>query len=424
MNKIIFHIDINSAFLSWEATYRLKILGEKIDYREVPSIVGGSEKTRHGIVLAKSIPAKKYGIQTGEPVRDAINKCPGLYVLPPRYDLYEQSSRAFMQILREYAPNIEQYSIDEAYCDMTGTQYLYGSPVTAAHLIKDHIYRELGFSANVGVSSNKLLAKMASDFKKPNMVHTLFPEEIESKLWGLPVSDLFYVGKATTRKLAKLGIYTIGELANTDVRILRNHLHKHGEMIHNFANGRDVSIVDTELHINKGYGNSTTIPYDVNNARTAKLVLLSLCETVCARLRADEMKASVVAVTICDYEFNYLSHQSNLFTATNITNEIYKACCRLFDEVWDGTPIRKLGVLTSKVKKDDDTHQLDLFTMNDYERYSKLDKAVDAIRNRYGDTAIMRASYVGGGVKHGQIEHMSGGISKSKKNPVGGRILL
>jgi DNA polymerase-4 len=410
MNKVVFHIDVNSAFLSWEANYRIRILGDTVDLREIPSAVGGDESKRHGIILAKSTIAKKFNIQTGESVREALAKCPELVLVQPNYDLYEVSSKAFINILKEYSPCVEQYSIDEAYCDMTGTEGLFGSPIVAANLIKDRIYRELGFSVNVGVSTNKLLAKMASDFKKPNLVHTLFPNEIEKKMWKLPVSDLFYCGRATTKTLYKLGITTIGELAKTDVDILKKHLHKHGELIWNFANGFDISIIDETVPVNKGYGNSTTIPFDVDDASIAKLVLLSLCETVCTRLRRDSMKALVVAVSICDFDFHFMSHQLTLFTATNVTNEIHKACCRLFDEAWDGTPIRKLGVHTSRVTVNDHNRQLDLFTMNNYERYEKMDNAIDSIRAKYGQNSIMRASYLSGG-----ISHMSGGIKKEEQ---------
>lgn len=412
MDKIVYHIDVNSAFLSWEAVYKIKLLGETVDLREIPSAIGGDESKRHGIILAKSIPAKKYGIQTGDSVRDALNKCPNLVLARPHYDLYEQSSKAFIEILNEYSPCVEQYSIDEAYCEMTGTAGLFGSPVIVANSIKDRIHRELGFTVNVGISNNKLLAKMASELKKPNLVHTLFPYEIEKKMWKLPVSELFYVGRATTNKLNKLGIKTIGELAQTDVTILRKHMHKHGELIWNFANGRDVSIVDDTVPVNKGYGNSTTIPFDVDNTSTAKLVLLSLCETVCTRLRADNMKAGVVAVSFCDFEFHYFSHQLTLFTPTNITNEIHRSCCRLFDEAWDGMPIRKLGVHTSRVKLNDNIRQLDLFTMDSYEKYEKLDNAIDQIRAKFGSESIVRASYINGG-----IHHMSGGIKKENKKP-------
>ncbi len=425
MDKLIFHIDVNSAFLSFEAAHRVKE-GDKLDLRDIPSAVGGDESKRHGIILAKSIPAKKFNIQTGESVREALEKCPDLVLAEPNYPLYSQCSKAFIEILKEYAPVVEQYSIDEAYCDMTGTSSLWGSPVIVANLMKDHIYRDLGFTVNVGISNNKLLAKMAGDFKKPNLVHTLFPNEIERKMWPLPVSDLFYVGRATTKTLFKLGIRTIGELAKADPRILKLHMHKHGELIWNYANGRDVAIVDSEVPANKGYGNSTTISFDVEDASIAKLVLLSLSETVCTRLRADNVKCGVIAVSFCDREFHYFSHQMTLFTATNITNEIHQAACHLFDEGWDGMPIRKLGIHTSRIIQDDNIRQLDIFTMCDYEKYEKIDKAVDAIRNRFGEEKIMRASYLVKANQEKHITHMAGGVKNAremvKSDGVGGRV--
>lgn len=413
MEKLIFHIDVNSAFLSWEAVYRLHILGETTDLREIPSAVGGDIKKRHGIILAKSGPAKKYGVRTGDSISDALKLCPNLTLVPPHYDLYETSSKAFMEILKEFSPCVEQYSVDEAYCDMTGTIGLYGSAVVAANLIKDRVYSELGFTVNVGISSNKILAKMASDFKKPNLVHTLFPNEIEKKLWKLPVEDLFYVGSATKRKLHALGIHTIGELAKTDLNILRAHLKSHGEVIYAFANGIDISVVSSEVPANKGYGNSTTIAFDVESAGVAKLVLLSLAETVCTRLRADSAMATVVAVSIVDFEFHHASHQMTLLTATNTTNEIHRAACRLFDELWDGTPIRKLGVHTSKVVSSNSSlRQMNLFDMNRYERLSKLDEAIDTVRERYGHDSVMRAIFL-----NNRVYHMSGGIPPEKRKP-------
>lgn len=412
MGKVIFHIDVNSAFLSWEAVYRLYILGEKIDLREIPSAVGGDVKKRHGIILARSIPAKKYGVRTGDTVGDALKLCPELVMVAPHYDLYENNSQAFMEILKEYSPCIEQYSVDEAFCDMTGTSSIYGSPVVAANLIKDRIHRELGFTVNIGISSNKVLAKMASDFKKPNRVHTLFPDEIEKKMWCLPVGELFYVGHATKRKLNNLGIHTIGELANTDLNILKVHLKKHGELIYAFANGIDVSIVSNDDGPNKGYGNSTTITFDVEDPGIAKMILLSLAEKVCSRLRADNVMAGVVAVSIVDFKFNHISHQRTLLTSTNITNEIHYIACQLFDEQWDGAPIRNLGIHTSRIVSQASSRQLNLFDMTRYNQYAKLDKAVDIVRERYGDDYIKRAVFV-----NNPIYHMAGGISPDKRKP-------
>lgn len=412
MGKVVFHVDVNSAFLSWEAVYRVKVRGEKVDLRDIPSAVGGDVKKRHGIILARSTGAKKYGVRTGDSISDAMRLCPNLTVVAPHYELYEASSRAFIRILKEFAPCVEQYSIDEAFCDMSDTEVLYGEPVEAANRIRERIKEELGFTVNIGISSNKLLAKMASDFQKPDRVHTLFPEQIERKMWPLPVGDLFFVGRATEKKLKALGITSIGELARTDVSILKAHLKKHGEVIHEFANGRDVSIVSHEAVQNKGYGNSTTIAFDVEDETTAKLFLLSLAEKVATRLREDHMIATVVSVSIVDSEFHHASHQKTLYSATNVTSELHEVACALFDELWDGHPIRQLGVHTSRVIEDQGMRQMDLFSMGKYEKLNKLDQAIDSIRERFGDDSIKRASFV-----NSNVYHMTGGISPEKKKP-------
>lgn len=410
MGRIIFHIDVNSAFLSWEAVYRLYHLGARTDLRQVVSAVGGDMAMRHGIILAKSIPAKKYNIQTGESIVEARQKCPGLLLVPPNYTLYEKCSAAFMEILRSYSPDVEQYSIDEAFVDMTGTKGLWGDPETAANRIRNQIHDELGFTVNVGVSENKLLAKMASDFRKPDMVHTLWRHEIESKMWPLPVSDLFFVGRATTKKLLEIGVHTIGELAKTDPRILRSRLKKHGEIIWGFANGIDVSVVQSKPLDNKGYGNSTTIAFDVCDASTAKLVLLALAETVGTRLRAAGVRAEVIAVGIKSHDLQYASHQMTLQNATNITIEIHRYACQLFDALWDGAPIRHLGIHTSRIRDGMNMRQIDMFDTMDYEKLEKLDNTVDTIRHRYGNDSIKRAVFIGS-----RIDHMSGGISREKR---------
>lgn len=410
MEKVIFHVDVNSAFLSWEAVYRIKCLGETEDLREIPSAVCGDIKMRHGIILAKSIPAGKAGVKTAETISEAMKKCPNLKLVQPQYSLYETSSKALLEILREYAPVVEQYSIDEAYCDMTGTSALWGSPVVAANLIKDKIHKELGFTVNIGVSNNKLLAKMASDFRKPNLVHTLFPNEIKRKMWPLPVGELFFCGRATEKKLRSFGITTIGDLARTDVHLLKSILKKHGEVLWAFANGIDLSLVQGDAPDNKGYGNSMTVPFDVCDSSTAHMVLLSLCETVGMRLRKDDVKVSVIAVSIKNFALQTTRHQKTVTVATNQTNELFQCASRAFDELWDGyTPIRQLGVHTGRVVSADSERQLDLFTMDTYEKYEKLDNAIDQIREKYGEEAIFRATYI-----NGPIRPLNGGISKEK----------
>ena len=409
--NVIFHVDVNSAFLSWEAVYRLHHLGGKEDLREKVSAVGGDMAMRHGIILAKSIPAKKYHIKTGETIIEARQKCPGLILVPPNYNLYEKCSKAFMDTLRQYSPTVEQYSVDEAFVDMTGTEGLWGDPVTAAYRIKDQIHDILGFTVNIGISENKLLAKMASDFQKPDRVHTLWHNEIEDKMWPLPVSDLVFVGRATAKKLFNLGIHTIGELAHADPDLLKAHLKKHGEVIWAFSRGMDVSVVQSEAPANKGYGNSTTIAFDVTDASTAKLVLLALAETVGTRLRAAKVRAEVIAVGIKSHDLRYASHQMTLRNTTNITIEIHRCACQLFDQLWDGTAIRHLGIHTSRVKDGFNMRQLDMFDTTDYEKLEKMDAAVDRIRGRYGIDSVKRAAFVGS-----PIDHMSGGISREKRS--------
>lgn len=396
MRKIIFHIDVNSAFLSWEASDRKRRGLDEPDLRDIPSAIGGDKSKRHGIILAKSTLAKKYGVKTGESIVEALKKCPELVIVPPNHELYSECSRAFMDILRDYTPDIEQYSIDEAFMDMTGTERLFGEPVKAAQNIKNRIRDELGFTVNVGISDNKLLAKMASDFEKPDKVHTLYVDEIKEKLWPLPVGDLLYVGKSTVNSLAKLGIHTVGELATTDVKILVSNLKKQGEAIWRFANGLDMSMVETEPEANKGYGNSTTIPFDVSDEGTAKMVLLSLSEKVAARIREDGVVAESVSVTIKDFMLQKCSHQMILENKTNITSEIHEAACKLFDELWDGTPIRLLGVQVGKVSNDTVSRQISLFDDTDYEKLEAVDKAIDKIRSKYGNGAIKRAVFMKG----------------------------
>ncbi len=393
-DRVIFHIDVNSAFLSWEAVYRLRCLGDSLDLREIPSAVGGERAKRHGVILAKSIPAKKYNVRTGEPIVDALRKCPNLMIVEPNRELYSRNSKALMEILRKYSDTVEQFSIDEAFVDMTGTELLFGKPLEAAYTLRDEIYETLGFTVNVGISSNKLLAKMAGEFEKPNKVHTLFPEEIREKMWPLPVGELFLVGGASEKRLKQMGINTIGELAQADPGMLRATLKKHGEAIWNFANGRDVALVEAEPPDNKGYGNSVTIAFDVKDADTAKNILLSLSETVGRRLRRDGVWIETVSVTIRYFDLNRTSHQCVLEHATNITDEIYRAACRLFDELWDGAPIRLLGVQTGKVTKEGENRQLSLFDDTDYEKLERLDRAMDSIRERFGADAVQRASFM------------------------------
>lgn len=393
-DRVIFHIDVNSAYLSWEAVSRLNQNPEAVDIRTIPCAVGGDREKRRGVILAKSMSAKKYGVRTGESIMEALKKCPELELVKANHKLYSEYSKKFVGMLREYTPDVEQFSIDEMFMDMTGTRMLWGEPLMAAHLIKDRIRDELGFTVNVGISSNKILAKMASDFEKPDKVHTLFLDEIGDKMWPLPIRELFSVGRSTADKLQKMGICTIGDLAKMNPSVLEKHLKKHGRTIWEYANGMDVSIVASEPSGNKGYGNSTTLPEDVTEAAEAKKILLLLAESVSKRLRKDFKKAEVISVGIKDCYFHYASHQTVLSNATDITVEIHRAACQLFDELWDGTPIRLLSVQTSRLTEGESMRQLSLFDDGSYEKNERLDAAVDAIREKFGDTAIKRAVFM------------------------------
>ena len=409
-NRVIFHVDVNAAYLSWEAVYRLRHLGAKEDLRKQAAGVGGDTALRHGIILAKSVPAKRYGIRTGESILEAKRKCPSLILVPPHYQLYEKASKAFIEILKEFSPAVEQYSIDEAFMDMTGTRALWYSPEAAAEAIRKRVRDELGFTVNIGISSNKVLAKMASDFEKPDKIHTLFLEEIETKLWPLSVSELFFVGSRTKRKLDSLGIYTIGELARTDPEILKSHLKKQGEILWAFANGIDTSPVEPEPAVNKGYGNSLTLPFDVTDILHARLALLGLSETLGARMRKDQVRAQVFTLSVKTWDFRCYSHQKKFSDPTDLTEEIYKRAVLLLGQVWKGEPIRHLGIQGSGLAGKDMPVQGSLFQGEAYEKRRRAEMTVDRIRQRYGADAVKRAAFL-----DTPIDHMSGGISREKR---------
>ena len=401
MKQIIFHIDVNSAFLSWTAVEQLKN-GADFDIREIPAIIGGDQQSRHGIVLAKSVSAKKFGIVTGEPVAHALQKCPSIQMFPPNHKMYHEYSEKLMEFLRSYTPDIEQVSVDECYMDFTGISYKYHSPVEAAFEIKDAIYEKFGFTVNIGISVNRLLAKMASDFEKPNKVHTLFPEEIPVKMWPLPVSELYMAGRSSVEVLHKLEIRTIGELAKTDPKLLELHLKSHGRTLWEFANGMGSSKVIREHVENKGIGNSTTLSKDATAEDEAKEVLLKLAETVGGRLRKEQQKANMISVEIKYNTFQSVSHQKQIGRATNADQMIYQTACELFHELWNGQPIRLLGIRTSKLVSDDAPEQMSIFDFSyeesggkvKDEKHQKLDKALDEIRKKFGDEAIKRGIFL------------------------------
>lgn len=413
--NLIFHIDVNSAYLSWSAIERLK-RDPSLDIRTIPSIIGGDEKSRHGIVLAKSIPAKKYGVRTGEPVAAALRKCPFLHMEPPSHKLYSKRSQELMELLHSYTSDIEQVSIDECYMSYTPISHRFPSPEYAARSIADRVRAELGFTVNIGIAPNKLLAKMASDFEKPDKVHTLFPEEIPAKMWPLPVGELFMVGHSSAERLEQLGIRTIGELAKSDPAFLQLHFKSHGKTMWEYANGIDDSPLNPDNHEAKGIGNSTTLSADVKTAEAAKRILLALSEQVASRLRQAHQLAGTVTVEIKYSDFHACSRQTQLTTPTATSSALYVCSCQLFDELWNGNPIRLLGVRTSKLLPENTPIQLSLFDhgfltenepeekniskncsisrkpASDPEKQKRLEAAMDQIRQKFGKDAVVRGS--------------------------------
>lgn len=404
MNPIIFHIDVNSAYLSWTALQRLQE-GESTDLRLIPSIIGGDMEKRHGVVLAKSIPAKKYGIQTGEPVVNAFRKCPSLVMAPPNHALYRERSLALMEYLSGICPDIEQVSVDECYMNFSPVASRYPSAVACADTIRREVFEKFGFTVNVGISDRKVLAKMASDFKKPDFTHTLFSYEISQKMWHLPISSLFMCGKSSVETLRKLEILTIGELAKANPKILEAHMKSHGRLLWEYANGMDASVVLSEPAKAKGIGNSITLPQDAVRPEEAKAALLSLSESVASRLRKDGQRALMESIEIKYADFQSISHQTTLQTPTDSDRIIYETACRLFEETWNHAPIRLLGVRTAKLVPISEPIQLSLFDLEmpltssaphvNVEKQQRLDSAIDSIRKKFGEDSIVRGSLLG-----------------------------
>ena len=412
--RLIFHIDVNSAYLSWTAVRMLQLGETKEDIRENPSIIGGNSDERHGIVLARSIPAKRYNIQTGESIVDALKKCPKVKMFRPNYRLYMDSSNAMFNLLSEYSPKIQRYSVDEVFMDVSHYKDNY---LEMAKKIQDRLREDLGFNVNIGISTNKLLAKMASDFNPKNSIHTLFQDEVKQKMWPLPVENLFMVGRATKRKLEKLNIKTIGELAVFNLDILESLFKTHGKVIKNYANGIENSEVRRYNYIEvKGIGNSTTISWDVSSKEEALKIILSLTESVCSRLRSTNSLCKVVSISLKDYRFNIYIHQRTLQNYTDSTEEIYKELIKAFIEIWKGEAIRQIGVKVTKLCSNE-FFQNSLFDSKTLDKQKTLDKTIDNIRKRYGNNSIIRSTFLNSGIKP-----INGGVGE-EDYPMMGSIL-
>lgn len=388
--RLIFHIDVNNAFLSWTAADLLR-KGYPIDIRTIPSVIGGDEEARRGIVTAKSPVAKKMGVVTAEPLYMARRKCPNLKIFAGDYELYHRESDKLYQYFCLFTDKIERYSIDECFLDMTGTELLYPDPIKLAHKMKDEIYIKFGYTVNIGIANNKLCAKMASDFEKPNKVHTLFQYEIENKMWPLPVSDLFMVGKSSSKILMELGIKTIGDLAKVDINFLKKRFKSQGEMMHEYANGIDFSKVEARTCKNKSISVTETFPKDIDSIAKLKKILLPQAERVGRQARRAKLYAKTIAVIFKTNDFVSYSHQIKLVNPTNVTSEIYKYSLEILDKGWRRESLRLIGIRLSDFTNDN-LKQVSLFDTAKDIHNDKIQEVIDDISEKYGDGVIIPAS--------------------------------
>ena len=391
--RTIFHIDVNNAFLSWTAVYLLKT-GYKIDIRNIASIIGGDEKTRRGIVLAKSPVAKKYGIVTAETIYQAKRKCPSLKMYPPNYEWYAKKSKELFDYLSQYSPLIEKFSIDECFIDMTGTNYLYNDIEELAYKIKDEIKKKFGYTVNIGIANNKLCAKMASDFEKPDKVHTLYKSEIEKKMWPLNVGDLFMCGKATTKILNEMKIFTIKDLAYSNQKLLEKKFKSQAKYLKESAWGIDTSKVEPRKEKNTSISTTHTLEYDCSDEIKLKNILLRQTEQVTRQLRQKKQYAKTVAVIYKNKDFKSYSAQAKLPKASNNTKDIYRLVVEIFEKSYLKEAIRLIGVRLADLC-DNELEQISLFD-NDNKNTVKEDKiqsTIDTLNQKFGYGLIMPASF-------------------------------
>ena len=391
MEKIIFHIDVNNAFLSWTAIDLLRN-GSKEDIRNTYSVIGGDEKTRNGIVLAKSPMAKKIGIVTAETLYSARKKCKFLHVYPPNFIVYQEMSNKLFNLLLTYSPDIEIASIDECYLDYGKVKRLYGDEIKFAYMLKDKIKKELGFTVNIGIANNKLCAKMASDFSKPDQVHTLYAHEVKEKMWPLPIGELFGIGRKSVPKLEAIGIYKIEDLAKYDTLKLSRYFKNQAPKMIEMANGIDDSIVDATEHIPKGIGHEFTLSYDVTDIEELNKKLFLLTEMVGRRLRKQNQYAKVICVIIKDNFFKRKSHQRKLKNATNINSEIYSIAKEILKEFYNGEAVRLIGIRLDDLVNDN-LYQTSLFEdLEKRDKEASIDKVIDDINRKMGANVVKKAS--------------------------------
>ena len=390
-DRVVFHIDVNNAFLSWTAVYLLQNGYEK-DIRKIPSVIGGEEHSRYGIVLAKSPVAKKLGVVSAEPVYMAKKKCKDLEVYPPQYKWYYEKSRELMKYLSQYSPILEQYSVDECFLDMSGMTYIYKDLEKLAYKIKDEVKEKFGYTVNIGIGNNKLCAKMASDFEKPDKVHTLYKDEIVSKLWPLDVGDLFMCGKSTKKELNKFSIYTIGDLAKKDLKFLERHFKSQGKYLYNASRGLDDDKVEVKTSKNQSISVTETLPYNLTDPDKLKEILFRQTEEITRELRSKKLFTKTVAVIFKNSNFVSYSAQATLNKPTNNTKEILKKIYEVFDDNYKEDEIRLIGARLANLTNTKE-EQISLFDQEENEeKEDNIQKTIDNINNKFGKSLIKPAS--------------------------------
>ena len=388
MKRIIFHIDQNCYFASVEMISRPEL-------KDVPMAVAGDAKVRHGIILAKNEPAKKYGIKTAEAIWQAQAKCPDLVLVDAHHEKYEFYSKKLREMYSEYTDKVEPFGLDECWLDMTGIVSDYDEAEEVALEIRNRVKEEFKLTCSVGISFNKVFAKLGSDYKKPDATTVFTDRNWQEKIWPLPVSDLLFVGKHTADKLAKINVKTIGDLAKTDVEFINRYLGKNGVGLWEYANGLDDSPVAESGYkrIPKSVGNSTTTAEDMTSDRQIERTLHMLSESVASRLRRHGLKGTVVQITVRDRDLGIYEKQGILYRATDDAKDIYQAARDLFKNSYDWNKgVRSIGVRCTKLVRSDSGEQLSLFAeAQKSERDERLNKAIDDINRRYG-TGVIRSA--------------------------------
>ena len=390
--NIIFHIDVNNAFLSWSAVDLLQ-KGYKVDIRKIASCIGGDESKRHGIVLAKSEIAKKYGIKTAETLYSARKKCKDLKVFPPNFPFYKKMSNLLYNYFLTYTPDVERFSIDECFLDLSNTKYLYNDLVELAYKIKEEIKTKFGFTVNIGIGNNKLCAKMAGDFSKPDKVHTLFFNEIETKLWPLPISDLLFIGKSSSSVLKSIGINTIGDLAKSNPNLVRKYFKNRTNFMIEYAKGIDTSKVISKNGKNKCISLSETLETDTNDLTFLKKKLLLMCEEIGMKLRLANLYAKTIAITVKTNYFKDYSHQKKIVNQTNNTMELYQNVLDILEITIGNNLVRNIGVRVSDLVNYKNS-QVSLF--EDFENLvdnDKIQKTLDNINKKYDELKVLPAVF-------------------------------